>query len=407
MANLQGYGASAVPNMLNHYTRHAGDLEQAKYRYANQNIDPGRTHLNYQIGVVREDPRAFVQSFVDAADSKPKETTNVISDWVVTLPKNERLRGREREFFECAYKHLTESVPEGLVVGAFVHMDENQPHMHFCFVPRVQTPKMTNDKSRPLRDAKGNVKRDKKGTVRYERVPVVDAEGKPVMRLGFGQTKVYDRGAMKRFHPELERAMERHFGFVVGIELTEEQQTEQALSNVPQESIDRARAAIVEPAQAQAEEIVRQAERKAAEALRRAEKAEERAAQAVEQAQGRVDALAAQADAQAERLESLRQGAERAERDVEELRPIAAEVRRFGSAGRREKGAVLDSIAAKCNGLASRCRAAAERIGREVERLLRPSQPSLSEILAGAEAAARAYNEGRDLTPSRGWSQGR
>ena len=407
MANLQGYGAAAVPNMLNHYTRHAADPNQAQFRYANQNIDPERTHLNYQIGVVREDPRSFVRSFVDAADSKPKETTNVISDWVITLPKNERLKGREREFFECAYKHLTERVPENLIVGAFVHMDENQPHMHFCFVPRVLTPKMTNDKSRPLRDAKGNVKRDKKGTVRYERVPVVDAEGKPVMRTGFGQTKVYDRKAMKRFHPDLERAMERHFGFTVGIELTEEQQTEQALSNVPQEQMDRARAAIVEPAQAQAEEIVRQAERKAAEALRRAQEREERAAQAVKQAQGRVDALAAQADEQAERLESLRQETDGAARDVGELEPIAAEVRRFESAGRREKGAVLDSIRARCDGLASRCRAAAKRICREVERRLRPYQPSLAELAADARAASRALNEGREVAPSRGWSQER
>ena len=47
MANLQGYGTNSVGNMLNHYTRHAGDPEQTKYRYANQDIDQTRTHLNY------------------------------------------------------------------------------------------------------------------------------------------------------------------------------------------------------------------------------------------------------------------------------------------------------------------------------------------------------------------------
>ena len=61
MANLQGYGTGSVGNMLNHYTRHAGDPEQTKYRYANQDIDPARTHLNYAI-FAREDPAAFVQS---------------------------------------------------------------------------------------------------------------------------------------------------------------------------------------------------------------------------------------------------------------------------------------------------------------------------------------------------------
>ena len=49
MANLQGYGTNSVGNMLNHYTRHAGDPEQTKYRYANQDIDQTRTHLNYAI----------------------------------------------------------------------------------------------------------------------------------------------------------------------------------------------------------------------------------------------------------------------------------------------------------------------------------------------------------------------
>lgn len=30
MANLQGYGTNSVGNMLNHYTRHAGDPERVK-----------------------------------------------------------------------------------------------------------------------------------------------------------------------------------------------------------------------------------------------------------------------------------------------------------------------------------------------------------------------------------------
>jgi len=90
MANLQGYGTNSVGNMLNHYTRHAGDPEQTKYRYANQDIDQTRTHLNYAI-FARDDPAAFVQSKIDEVDVKPKggdKATNVISDWVITLPKN-------------------------------------------------------------------------------------------------------------------------------------------------------------------------------------------------------------------------------------------------------------------------------------------------------------------------------
>ncbi len=71
MANLQGYSTAAVGNMLNHYTRHGHDRDQTRYTYANQSIDPARTHMNYAI-FEREDPRAFVQAFVKAADVPPR-----------------------------------------------------------------------------------------------------------------------------------------------------------------------------------------------------------------------------------------------------------------------------------------------------------------------------------------------
>lgn len=46
--------------------------EQTKYRYANQDIDQTRTHLNYAI-FARDDPAAFVQSKIDEVDVKPKD----------------------------------------------------------------------------------------------------------------------------------------------------------------------------------------------------------------------------------------------------------------------------------------------------------------------------------------------
>jgi hypothetical protein len=71
MAHIAKYKAPSVGHMLNHYTRHAGDPEQTKYRYANQDIDQTRTHLNYAI-FARDDPAAFVQSKIDGVDVKPK-----------------------------------------------------------------------------------------------------------------------------------------------------------------------------------------------------------------------------------------------------------------------------------------------------------------------------------------------
>lgn len=235
MANLAGYDKSTYGHMLNHYTRHAGDPDQSKYTYRNQKIEKERTHLNYSVGIKRSDPWAFITEAIEGVDVKPRggsKATNVLSDWVVTLPRNELLIGREREFFELTYRHLAALIGEENIVGAYVHLDETQPHMHFAFVPIVASPVMTNDKTRPLKNRDGTLKRDRKGTVRYERVQVIGDDGKPLFRRSFGQSKMFDKAALKEFHPQLEDALSRHFGFKVGIEL--EDAGEKQLSNLEQ-----------------------------------------------------------------------------------------------------------------------------------------------------------------------------
>ena len=425
MANLQGYGTNSVGNMLNHYTRHAGDPEQTKYRYANQDIDQTRTHLNYAI-FARDDPAAFVQSKIDGVDVKPKggdKATNVISDWVITLPKNPALIGREREFFQTAYDHMLKTVPEKLIVGAWVHLDENQPHMHFCFCPVVHTAVMTNDKSRPLLDAQGQVKRDKKGTPRYERVQVRDAAGKPVYRSSFGQTKVYTRARMKKFHPDLEKAMEGHFGFKVGIEL--EDKGEKLLSDLKQpdyikakETMSRQQSRIMALEAKEVEtrgklgaltdEVEKKRSQSADIDLEIGGKTGELDDLRNEIEQKILDLAAAKAECEAvsQRLESLRQREREVAGDVAELRPIAAEIGRWEAAGKAERGAILDNIVVKCDGLASRIRAGVagirikveelrSRISRPLEYLMRREQPrqqSLNDVLRDAQRAADAWN---------------
>lgn len=445
MANLQGYGTGSVGNMLNHYTRHAGDPEQTRYRYANQDIDPARTHLNYAI-FAREDPAAFVQSKIDGADVKPKggdKATNVISDWVITLPKNPALKGREREFFQTAYDHMLKTVPERLVVGAWVHMDENQPHMHFCFCPMVRTAVMTNDKSRPLLDAQGRVKRDKKGTPRYERVQVRDAAGKPVYRSSFGQSKVYTRARMKSFHPDLEKAMEGHFGFKVGIEL--EDKGEKLLSDLKQPDYIKAKETM-----ARQQRRIRALEAKEVETRGKlgalTDEVEEKRSQAAdiglkvdektieldglrdEIEQKALDLAAAKAECEAvsQRLESLRQREREIAGDVAELRPIAAEIGRWEAADRAGKRAILDSIADGCGALRERIQGRVERLGKRIEEVgarvralrekvmpstrnlkrgLKEKQKSLDEMMDWARKSAGSF--GRESAPTRSRPQSR
>lgn len=461
MANLQGYGTNSVGNMLNHYTRHAGDPEQTKYRYANQDIDQTRTHLNYAI-FARDDPAAFVQSKIDEVDVKPKggdKATNVISDWVITLPKNPALIGREREFFQTAYDYMLKTVPEKLIVGAWVHMDENQPHMHFCFCPMVHTAVMTNDKSRPLLDAQGQVKRDKKGTPRYERVQVRDAAGKPVYRSSFGQTKVYTRARMKKFHPDLEKAMEGHFGFKVGIEL--EDKGEKLLSDLKQPDYIKAKETM-----SRQQSRIRALEAKEVETRGKlgalTDEVEKKRSQSADidfeigVKTGELDDLQDEVEQKIElrdevgenlkreqrRLESVRRTAGRFEEDVEELEAIASLAERFDHAGRFEKRGTLDEIAARCDGLRGRVsqfveevREAVGRLGLAIADLTRRLGPRSARMTtkalkrdlaalerdygedddrspkaraAEAQRAARARDVNRDdRPPQRSWSQSR
>lgn len=292
MANLAGYSKSGYEAMINHYTRHQGDPDQAKYVYRERDrdkdgksrINPDRTFLNYAI-YERRDPKQFVAAAIESVTvpiREGKRATNVLSDWVITLPKNELLEGREREFFEQSFEFMKTKVPEDLIVGGWIHMDEASPHMHFAFVPLVTTQAMTNDKSRPLRDGQGKILRDKKGTVRYERVPKLDAEGNPILRRSFGQSKIFDRRAMENFHPQLEKALSDHFGFKVGIELEDE--GEKILSSLNQPDYIKAKQAL----EKQQEEIALGEQR-----LESLQEAQEREERSIEEVDGRIRAVEA------------------------------------------------------------------------------------------------------------------
>lgn len=357
MANLAGYSKSGYEAMINHYTRHQDDPEQTKWKYKNQTIDPDRTFLNYAIQPQRA-PKNFVQAAIDSVDTPVrtgKKATNVLSDWIITLPKNGLLEGREKEFFEQTFEFMKTKVPKDLIVGGYVHMDETSPHMHFAFVPLVTTQAMTNDKSRPLRDGKGKILKDKKGTVRYERVPKLDAEGNPILRRSFGQSKIFDRRAMENFHPQLEKALSDHFGFKIGIELEDE--GERLLSSLNQPDYIKAKQAL----EKQQGEIAQGEER--LECLQEAQEREERAIGEIESEIRAVEISAA--------------GAGDFIGSKAEARKLEAEIEQLGAqVGYAERG--IGELGEQVE----RTRAAVdERVG-DVERLKRRTRSCENEKLA-------------------------
>lgn len=134
MAHVAKYTAAAVGHMTNHYGRSSDD----GVKRSNENIDPKRTHLNYNLAPDREGGQvAFLQRRLSQVKVQKRADVNVLCDWVVTLPQGSYTPDQERAFFQKSYDFLSAQYGESNVVSAYVHMDETQPHLHFAFIPVV------------------------------------------------------------------------------------------------------------------------------------------------------------------------------------------------------------------------------------------------------------------------------
>lgn len=130
MAHIEKYQSSALGNMLGHYERRA-ELENG---YERENIDPERTHLNYNL-CEHPSPLGFVEERIGELDLKraPRKDAVRMVDTVVTLPA--AYHGDVREFMEAVKETLDGIFGAENCVGAWVHMDETTPHMHYASVP--------------------------------------------------------------------------------------------------------------------------------------------------------------------------------------------------------------------------------------------------------------------------------
>lgn len=166
MANAQKYTKSACGHMTAHYER-AKDENGEYIKFGNQNIDPSRTHLNYNLAPFRVSDGVsggsgqidFIRQRTTEARTLNRADVNVMVSWVVTLPKYQKIVTdpniahvsfdkdmAERLFFQRTYDFLADRYGEKNVVSAYVHMDEVTPHMHFAFVPVTEDKKRGGEK---------------------------------------------------------------------------------------------------------------------------------------------------------------------------------------------------------------------------------------------------------------------
>lgn len=236
--HLATYSKGDAGKMLAHYDRSIGERDHIDRDGVVYNLAP-----EFE-GGVQARFRTLCAGIEIGAKTKP------LADWVITKP--EGYHGDTRDFFKSVYDFMAEMVGEERIVCAYVHMDEPgaEPHMHFAFVPVVETAVMTNDKTQPLRWTKkdekknpahkaGEVKKDSKGTVRYKRVPLLGDDGRPVVRRTATASKLFTKADMAEIHPAIEKHLCRALGVErVGMLLDEkdrEQKAKKTLSKLDHE----------------------------------------------------------------------------------------------------------------------------------------------------------------------------
>ncbi len=199
MAHVAKYSAAACGGMCAHYDR-TPELERG---YERENIDPTRTHLNYNAAPTRGTSQVdFINERIASLDLKraPRKDAVRMCDCVVTMPKSlDPSRGRE--FFASAYAFLADRYGADNVVSAYVHLDEKTPHMHFAWVP------VTEDGRLSAKD-------------------------------------VVSRRDLKTLHGDMKKALERDLGCEVEVILDPEKEGEKQLSHLDQKEYKAAKDAI-------------------------------------------------------------------------------------------------------------------------------------------------------------------
>lgn len=139
MAHIQKFTRGSASRIIGHCEREKSEHgDFLKYR-TGSDINIEKTHLNMSMefhdGLTAHERLEKRLSEVYVLNRKD---VNVMCDWVVTLPEElPQDRDTLRDFFGETVKFLNARYGSKNVVSCNVHMDESQPHIHYCFVPVV------------------------------------------------------------------------------------------------------------------------------------------------------------------------------------------------------------------------------------------------------------------------------
>lgn len=129
MAHVAKYTQAQSGHMLDHYNRH----DEPERERSNKSIDKDDTPKNYNLMEREQAPSEFLADRLSEVWHMNRDDLNVMADWVVSLPQG--YQGDTRAFFEATTEFLNSRYGAENCVGAWVHMDEKNPHLHYSFVP--------------------------------------------------------------------------------------------------------------------------------------------------------------------------------------------------------------------------------------------------------------------------------
>ena len=131
--------------------------ERTKEKYAsNPDIDTSRSHLNFHLVSPERKYRAEAEKQIAEAGCRTRsDSVRVVEALVTASPEffKGKKKGEIKAYFQEALDFMQKHQSKDTIISAVVHMDEETPHMHLCFVP------LTEDKRLSAKEIVGNKKK--------------------------------------------------------------------------------------------------------------------------------------------------------------------------------------------------------------------------------------------------------
>lgn len=113
------------------------EREKTKYK-SNPDIDAACIQNDYHIIKPDKPYRAVIKDRISAANCRVRKDSVLMVETILTASPefmNSLPAEEQKKFFRRATEFFEKEIGRENIISAIVHMDENTPHMHLCFVP--------------------------------------------------------------------------------------------------------------------------------------------------------------------------------------------------------------------------------------------------------------------------------